>query len=338
MSFSFRWGIDLFDDSDTRIPNMILDNYYRVPWEIIEDGNIVKTGVGIDPREMMFIVHLARRKYESPNGKAKPSITGEIKEKMGYKTNQGVINLSDGLERKGLVSITRNPGKRSLYDFTEFSKRVLRVVLEDENSNIDSDIRDLLLKKMRAENDNPSSVVDVYSDRRDSSSVVDMDSSSGVDGTRLVESTRRSKEEGKNKKKVERDYLTDVATAKKRGVSESSAPYPIDQFFGYRDEFLKVFENRFNYYPDETRKTTIVDLAADPDADLARWERSFDEAILNWRGNAKLPPLSMVVEVYQHGGGDYETWRKWKYPDDNNGNKPTVIEKTIIHPEGGFGY
>jgi hypothetical protein len=117
-TFSFRWGIDILDSGTTSIPNFILEVYHCVEW-VDDEGN---EGIGISNTEAMFIIHLASFKYESPKGKARPSLTGTLKERMGYASNQGVINVKDSLVKKGLLKITERPGLPHEYNFEGFSR------------------------------------------------------------------------------------------------------------------------------------------------------------------------------------------------------------------------
>lgn len=185
-TFSFRWGVDLFDNEHTQIPNWILAYYHQVPWV---NGN--KSGEGISNTEMMFIIHLASFKYESTKGKSTPSLTHTLKERMGYKTNQGIINVQEGLVSKGLLIVHKNPGRRSLYDFTPFSKKVLKLAITNE---FDDELSP----------DNPSTKIDesVNSDLSDPSTKIDADPSTKIDATRLQNLTQRKEEEKNPKEQV----------------------------------------------------------------------------------------------------------------------------------------
>lgn len=189
--FSFRWGIDLFDDAHTDIPNMVIDFYYLVPWFDTEQG---VWGRGISNTEFTFIIHLARFKFESERGKASPSLTHTIRRRMGYKSNQGIINVEQGLEAKGLLKVERTAGTRSVYDFSELSKRVLRIAMI-RHSKRNSDSVDIKSEKKW------SSFVDGFSFEEWSSFVDGFlgDSSSFLDGSGQQNLTLRIKEEEKPK-------------------------------------------------------------------------------------------------------------------------------------------
>lgn len=129
-NFSFRWGVELFDNARTEIPNWILEYYSRVPWTA-KDG---KTGVGVTNTEFTLIIHLSSFKYECEGSKSTPSLTETIRERMGYDTAQGIINIEKKLEYKQLMIVNRFAGKRSDYDFTPFSRAVLALALQNETN------------------------------------------------------------------------------------------------------------------------------------------------------------------------------------------------------------
>ena len=188
-NYSFRWGVDIFDNSATNVPNWILAYYHRVPWTL-PDG---KSGYGISNTEMMFIIHLSSFKYESPQGKAAPSLTGTIKERMNYQSNQGVINIAQGLLDKGLLLIEKQPGKPSVYDFTPFSRRVVEIARADmcdiEDANPSTKVDD----SGNPPKTNPSTKLDDQSSTKLDDSKTK--SSTKVDGSRQQKLTRRIKEE-----------------------------------------------------------------------------------------------------------------------------------------------
>lgn len=128
---SFRWGVDLYDDAHTQIPNDILRYYHLVPWQIKnERGEVIKTGVGISNTEMMFIIHLASHKHETENSKANPSLTTTLRERMNYKSNLGIIKIKQNLTEKGLLLSEGRPGKTSVYDFSPLSTAVMEIAYE----------------------------------------------------------------------------------------------------------------------------------------------------------------------------------------------------------------
>lgn len=132
-AYSFRWGIPLLDGDSTVLPNFMLQMYTQIEWTD-KDGN---QGQGISNTEMMLIIHLASFRYECANGKAAPSLTVTLRERMGYATNQGIINVVESLEFKNLLDVHRERGKRSTYDFTGFSKACMRLLHEKSSTKLD---------------------------------------------------------------------------------------------------------------------------------------------------------------------------------------------------------
>lgn len=175
--FQFRWGIPEWDVGSTDIPNPIFQYYSSIPW-IDKDG---KSGIGISNTEAMFILHLASYHFESEKGRCEPSLTSTLRKRMGYKTNQGIINVLQGLEHKNLILVDRVIGQRSTYDFKPFSQAVMELWRVDNPS----------------ENVDPSTKVDEKSSRK-----VDEKSSRKVD-------TKKKKEEQQSKE--EKDYLLHLA-------------------------------------------------------------------------------------------------------------------------------
>jgi len=168
--FQFRWGIPEWDVGSTDIPNPIFQYYSNVPW-VDKNG---KAGLGISNTEAMFILHLASFHFESKRGKSKPSLTSTLRERMGYKTNQGIINIMQSLEDKGLIIVNRTPGQCNDYNFRPFSKAVMELW----------------------QTDNPSEEVD-------QSTKIDGESSTKIDGesSTKIDTKKKKKEEEIKKKK-----------------------------------------------------------------------------------------------------------------------------------------
>lgn len=121
--FSFRWGIPVLDgDGFTTIPNFMLATYAAIPWGKPDGKGGVIAGMGISDAEMMFIIHLASYRFERPGTVARPALTTTLKARMGYATNQGIINVQKSLEEKGLLRVERRPGFASVFDFGGFSR------------------------------------------------------------------------------------------------------------------------------------------------------------------------------------------------------------------------
>jgi hypothetical protein len=113
--FSFRWGISLLDEGDTRIPNFFFDHYIEA---------------GVSRTEFLTILHLARYQFEKAGSESRPSV-GTVAEQMGY-TVRGLQKKLAKMEEKELLERHYRPGKTTLYDFTGFSRKVLAVELSTE--------------------------------------------------------------------------------------------------------------------------------------------------------------------------------------------------------------
>ncbi len=173
-NYSFRWGVDLFDNKHTQIPNWVLVYYHRV---------------GVTNTEMMFITHLASFKHETASGKASPSLTKTLRERMGYKSNQGIINVQNGLVEKGLLVVHKSQGRRSVYDFAPFSKQVIRIAM---------------LEGLDTDTENPSTKLD-ESDKDeilDQSTKLDEESSTKLDWSRQQNLTQKEEVKENRKEKV----------------------------------------------------------------------------------------------------------------------------------------
>lgn len=111
-TFSFRWGISLLDQGDTRIPNFFFDRYIEA---------------GVERREFLLILHLARYQYERIGAECRPSVE-TVARQMDY-TARTVQRILAGLEKKGLLRRHYRPGETTLYDFTGFSRKILATEL-----------------------------------------------------------------------------------------------------------------------------------------------------------------------------------------------------------------
>ncbi len=108
---SHRWGIPILDEGHTPVYNFMLRHYAEA---------------GVTRAEFLFIIHLASYKYESPQGEARPALA-TISAQMGYSHQNSVRNLKNSLVDKGLLEVVERAGKPSIYDFTQFSLRVLQL-------------------------------------------------------------------------------------------------------------------------------------------------------------------------------------------------------------------
>ena len=117
---------------------------------------------------------------------------------------------------------------------------------------------------------------------------------------------------------------------------QAAEPDDYEKYFGSRDEFIKIFVQKTGEHPGEVVKGEIVRLGSQPDACPERWAKSIDQAIMNYSGNGKPPPIR-YVEIYEHGQGDYGKYTAWmvtqgKWSDykknGENGNGNGKLGKT----------
>lgn len=114
----------------TCLPNLILANYHLVNWVDVTG----KSGVGISNTEMMFIIHLISFSYE---GASAPSLTGTLRRRMGYSTNDGIVKIEKGLARKRLLIVTPGNGTSSDYDLSPFAAAVAAAAGSDQSTKVD---------------------------------------------------------------------------------------------------------------------------------------------------------------------------------------------------------
>lgn len=114
------------------------------------------------------------------------------------------------------------------------------------------------------------------------------------------------------------DPVTSIFNLQGQDLSESTASYPKDQFWGYRDAYLELY-TKFNNgrAPDQVAKEEIVTLAHAEDADPKRWERTLQTSHLNWTGNGPLPSLARLIDVYKNHQGDYKVFVLNNWPKEN---------------------
>lgn len=109
-TFSFRWGILLLDGGYTDVPNFMLDNYAQA---------------GVSRPEFLTIVHLARYQFESRASECRPSVA-TVAQQMGYSA-RGLQKILAGLVERGLLARRPRRGKTTVYDFSGFSRAVLKL-------------------------------------------------------------------------------------------------------------------------------------------------------------------------------------------------------------------
>lgn len=317
-NYSFRWGVELFDNARTEVPNIILENYYRVPWtKTNQETGEIEQGYGISNSEMMFIINLASFKYESPKGKAMPSLTKTLRIRMGYKTNQGIINLQQGLIDKGLLIVSKRIGARSEYDFAPFSRAILAISQQNPSTKIDYS--------------NPSIKID-------SSIKIDGDSSTKIDyhPSTKIDSKKRSKEENqeKNARAKKSDPLADIFNGQNK-VSESTSPNPQDQWFEYRDKAISIYVNVVGILGKDAqeqkiRKELILGgVAKRIDFSPDCWQRSIVDSLAH---NVAPGNIARFFEVYD-AGGDYNNYLAKRYPGNGytQTTKPSDPEVKAVY-------
>lgn len=228
--FSFRWGVPDWDNEPyTKIPNPVLDYYHRVPWTD-KDGN---TGEGISNTEAMFIIQLARYRYESSQGRCTPALTSTLKIKMCYKSHQGIINIAEALEHKNLLTIDRTDGKRSEYDFTALSTAIQRLEAEEKPSRkVDGSQSEDETDPSRKVDGHPSRKVDGSPDNP----------STKVDGTRQEKLTRRRNRTKPLKEEKDKKKAADAASPAPSTPPElaKNGPDPPLQVFKPGMDFLDM--------------------------------------------------------------------------------------------------
>lgn len=122
--FSFRWGIPWLDGGYMMVPNFFFSHYVEL---------------GVTRPEFLFVLHLARYRFESQRGVSRPSLQAVAKE-MGYGRRQ-VQRMVGSLESKGWLVVTECPGKPSEYDFEGLARALLRRE-GDRDKNVTRDIHD----------------------------------------------------------------------------------------------------------------------------------------------------------------------------------------------------
>ena len=90
---------------------------------------------------------------------------------------------------------------------------------------------------------------------------------------------------------------------------QAAEPGDYEKYFGSRDEFINIFVQKTGDYPGEVVKGEIVRLGSRPDACPKRWAKSIDQAIMNYSGHGKPPPIR-YVHIYEQEGS-YEKYKAW---------------------------
>ena len=110
--FSFRWGIHLLDQGDTRVPNFFFDRYHEA---------------GVSRTQFLTILHLSRYQYETQGSECRPSVK-TVARQMGY-TTRGLQKVLATMEKAGLLTRHYRTGQTTIYDFTGFSQAILALEL-----------------------------------------------------------------------------------------------------------------------------------------------------------------------------------------------------------------
>lgn len=221
-NFSFRWGVDLFDNAHTQIPNWILKYYHLVE-------------IGITNTEMMFIIHLASFKYESERGKACPSLTGTLRERMNYTSNAGIIKIEQSLIEKGLLLVEKRPGKTSVYDFAPLSRIILSIALKDSPE----------IESLAKVNDRPLTKVNDTGEQKFTQ--------------------RRKEQEEKREETSAPDFLETIVTAQGTLDPSQVEPSDLDRHFGkHRDTILEIYHTEFDHHPNTGRKQALIEFSQSP--------------------------------------------------------------------------
>jgi len=88
---------------------------------------------GVSRSEFLTIVHLARYQYESRSAECRPGVA-TVARQMGYSV-RGLQKVLAGLEERGLLARRFRPGETTVYDFSGFSRAVLKLSTKGVNSS-----------------------------------------------------------------------------------------------------------------------------------------------------------------------------------------------------------
>ncbi len=124
----------------------------------------------------------------------------------------------------------------------------------------------------------------------------------------------------------DKDYLNACANHEE-GQETTAHPDEFQKHFGYRDEFLQIYNQQTGETPNQAEKGEIVRLSQDTRASPDQWGAAIIAAILNWSGHNRIPPLQRMIEVYQEiqNGGNYDTFARKKW--GNGAHKPNAPPK-----------
>jgi hypothetical protein len=91
---------------------------------------------------------------------------------------------------------------------------------------------------------------------------------------------------------------------------QAAVPSDFQQYFGTRDKFMSIWVKKMGDYPADDLKEEIIRLGNQEDASPENWRRAIKETNLNFSGNGRPPPIR-YIQVYEHGGGDYQKFTQW---------------------------
>lgn len=113
--YSFTWGAALEGFGYVEIYNFMLHHYIKL---------------GVTRTEMLLIAHLASYRYNVAHGESRPS-RATIAKQMGYSKADRIDPLIKGLEKKGLLAVTRRKGHPSVYNFSRFAEGCLKLEMTE---------------------------------------------------------------------------------------------------------------------------------------------------------------------------------------------------------------
>lgn len=115
------------------------------------------------------------------------------------------------------------------------------------------------------------------------------------------------------------DPVAHMLLAAQRGVSESTAPNPADQWFVYRNEMEKLYTKFLRRPLTSDDKDDIVDYCEKyPQDTPSDFDKVLTECRHNWTGGGHCPWSR--IEAVRGAGGTWEQWKARTYPQGGNSN------------------
>lgn len=147
----------------------------------------------------------------------------------------------------------------------------------------------------------------------------DMDKVSECIRTKCPPSKTPSKTSTLLQQKNGLDPVAHILEAAQRGVKESGAPNPADQWFVYRNEMEKSYAKFLRRPLTADDKDDIVDYCEKYQQDTpADFDKVLTECRHNWTGGGHCPWSR--IEAVRGAGGTWEQWKERTYPQVDNGN------------------